>query len=298
MLGATGCVGTGVCAAFASAGYEVLAVARRRPSGSVGDMFVPLDVSTADPAGLAGLLDGAGVQVVVNATGGWLTSEDGNERHHVRLVERLLTAAELCSSVPRVVQIGSIHEYGPVPYGSAIDESVVPRPTTPYARTKLAGSRLVLQAARAGRVPAVVLRAVNVLGPGVATASFLGSVVLRLRELPPGGRLPLSIGDFERDFIDVRDLADAAVRAAEAPLTGEVLNIGLGRAVGIRTILSLLLRAAGRDAETIDEGGEPVTSRGGDWTLADTRLARRLLGWAPRIGLQQSVRDMWEAAGR
>jgi NDP-hexose 4-ketoreductase len=289
VLGATGCVGGAVCTTFAGQGDHVVAVARHpTPRVSRYD-FVRLDVATAPPRQIAGILAAADVRTVVNATGGWLATAQANEHHHVRLVENLLESVALMPRRPRVVHVGSIHEYGSVAAGTAIDECVTPKPSTPYACTKLAGSQAVLSAG------GVVLRAVNVCGPHVAPASFLGTVLDRLRQMTPGEQLELSIDDGQRDFVDVRDLADAVARAATAPVSGRVINIGRGEAVAIRELLNMLVVSAGFPADAIRERGGPVLSRGGDWTLADIRLARSLLGWRPLITLQDSIQQMWAA---
>jgi nucleoside-diphosphate-sugar epimerase len=289
VLGATGCVGGGVCAAFSAGGHHVIAVARHHTPRASPYAFVRLDVAATPPREIAGIFDAEGVGVVVNATGGWLATEEANRHHHVRLVENLLEGTALMARRPRVVHIGSIHEYGPVPSGMAIDESVEPKPVSPYARTKLEGSEAVLDS------EGVVLRAVNVCGPYVTPASFLGTVLGKLREMTRGERLELNIGDARRDFIDVRDLADAVVRAATAPVAGRVINIGRGEAVPIRELLDVLVAAAGFPPDVIKRQPGTTVSRGGDWTLADIRLAGRLLGWSPRIGLRDSMREMWAA---
>ena len=295
VLGATGSIGTQVAAAFEATGHPVLAVARKHLPPIAGRECVGLDLSATSSPEIAEILTRANARLVVNATGGWLASLEENQLAHGELVERLLGAAALMPAPPRFVQIGSIHEYGPVPYGTAIDESYEPRPQTPYGVSKLAGSNAVLRATRAGYVQGVVLRAVNVFGPGAAGASFLGSVVRRLRDLPAGDRLRLTVSSAERDFVDVRDLADAVVRAAESTVAGRTVNIGRGEALDMRRILTLLIAEAGRDSDVLELAGGPVISKGGDWTRANVRLANRLLGWAPKISVRQSLRDMWEA---
>ncbi|MGI5237974.1 NAD-dependent epimerase/dehydratase family protein [Dactylosporangium sp. CA-139066] len=296
VLGATGSIGMHLVSAFEARGYRVLAVARKRSPLVAGCEFIELDLSATPSAEIARILTAADAPLMVNAAGGWLASLEENRLAHVEVVERLLGAAALMPAPPRFVQIGSIHEYGPVPHGAVIDESFEPKPQTPYGLTKLAGSNAVLRATRAGHVHGVVLRAVNVFGPGAAGGSFLGSVVRRLRELPAGDRLRLKVSRSERDFVDVRDLADAVVRATESAVTGRAVNIGRGEALDMRRMLELLVVEAGRDPGALELFSGPVDSKGGDWTRADVRLANRLLGWAPTTSVRQSLRDMWEAA--
>ncbi|WP_037671827.1 NAD(P)-dependent oxidoreductase [Streptomyces griseus] len=296
VLGATGCVGRHVSAAFARAGHSVLGVARH-PAPHVREAdFVPLDVAGAQVREIAQLFDTRRVEVVVNATGGWDTTEEAMVYSHVRLVDRLLEAVRLMDRPPRIVQVGSVHEYGAVPPGQDIDEAVVPRPETPYARTKLAGSEAILRADREGRVEGVVLRAVNVCGPHTTEASFLGMVLARLRDTDPSTGITLAVADARRDYIDVRDLADAVVLAAGAPVAGQVINIGRGQAVGIRELVDLLAEASGFPPEALTLKEAPVQSKGAGWTRADIRLAGQLLGWRPHITLRDSMRAMWEAA--
>ncbi|WP_405451584.1 NAD-dependent epimerase/dehydratase family protein [Streptomyces erythrochromogenes] len=298
VLGATGTIGRQVAAAFTHAGHEVLGVARRPAPHTARHPFVPLDVAEADPRDIADLLAERNVEIVVNATGGWVVTEEAMHHAHVRLVERMLAGVAKLPTRPRVVHVGSIHEYGFVsPDPDGIDESVPPEPTTPYARTKLAGSQAVLEAARTGDVDGVVLRPVNVCGPHPSEASFLGTVLNRLRALTPGERLELTIADAARDYVDVRDVASAVLVAADAAASGTVFNIGRGEAPTMRELVTTLVEAAGFPPGTVEETGGAVESKGGGWTKADIRRAERVLGWRPAIGLRASLHDMWKAAG-
>ncbi|GGS59381.1 hypothetical protein GCM10010156_17650 [Planobispora rosea] len=288
VLGATGCVGRQVCATVARAGGEVLAVARH-PAAHIGRYgFAALDVAATPAPVLAELLEG--VDAVVNATGGWAREEADMAYAHVRLVERLVQALRLLPRPPRLVHLGTIHEYGPIAEGVLIHEGIEPRPATPYARTKQAGSQVVLDAAD---LDAIVLRAVNVCGPYTTEASFLGMVTGKLRALLPGEPLQLTIAPARRDYLDVRDLADAVVRAIGSAERGRAVNIGRGVAVELRELVRLLVAAAGFPPEVLQEQHDRVESKGGDWTRADITLAGRLLGWRPVVGLDESLRDMW-----
>lgn len=295
VFGATGGVGRHVCTAFHRKGYVVLGIARHLPDRPVPYESLPLDLAEVAPERLADMLTERRVETVVNAAGGWMVADEAMHRVHVQLVERLVAVSALMPVKPRIVHVGTIHEYGPMPAGTLIDEQVPPHPATAYARTKLAGSEALLAATRSGDARAVVLRAVNVCGPGTTTASFLGAVLERLRGVRPGERVPMTIADANRDYLDVSDLADAVVRAARAPVAGHVINIGRGVAVSIRELVAMLVAAAGLPPDTVVEQEATVQSRGGDWTCADIRLAGRLLEWHPRTGLDESLRRMCQA---
>jgi nucleoside-diphosphate-sugar epimerase len=260
VVGGTGTVGRAVVKAFLDNGYDVRAIGRGR-----------VDVA-ADP--LDGIFDGC--DAVVNAAGScWGLTEEELEYQHVRLVNRILGA--LRGTLIRLVHIGSIHEYGPVPRGRLIDETVAPQPVSAYARAKLAGSRAVLAAHDVDRV---VLRAANVIGPHTGRHGFLAALM---------ADKPVTVAEARRDYVDVRDLAVAVILAASAPVNGRVINIGSGVATDLRELARLV-----RAHESIVDG--PAASNGGEWTCVDIRLAERLLRWRPRYTLRESANSLMDSA--
>ncbi|MGP4102135.1 NAD-dependent epimerase/dehydratase family protein [Nonomuraea sp. KM90] len=297
VLGGTGSVGRQVCAAFAAHGWDVLAVARSAAPHLAGTPFTALDITAADPRRLAELFGTPRADAVVNTAGGWGDTPEEMTYSHLRLVDRLLEGLALVAHRPRLVHVGSVHEYGPVPHGTLLREDVVPRPVTPYAQAKLATSQAVLAAADERGIDAVVLRAANMSGPYPPQESFLAALTLRIkRTLAAGEVLELSVADARRDFIDVRDVAAAIVRAATAPLDSRVINIGRGEAVPISSLVGWLIEASRFPHDRIKQLDREVRSKGGDWTQLDIGLARRALSWEPRIGLRESVHAMWSAS--
>lgn len=303
VLGGTGWVGRHVCAALAARGDDVLVVARGPAAHTRPHAFEPLDLAQASRQRITALLSTHRIDAVVNATDalnatdGWARADEDLEAVNVALVHRLLAAMGELPWRSRVVHIGTLHEYGDVPPGTLIDERLPPRPAGAYARTKLAGSRAVLDAVRAGPADGLVLRASNVCGPHPSPASFPGKLVDMLRRaLATDEPMTVVLTGARRDFVDVRDVADAVVRAVHSRATGQALNIGSGEAVDIRTLVRLFVTSAGYGTDLLDERIQDVAGLGGAWTRADIRLAGRLLGWRPRIGLAESLGAMWSAA--
>lgn len=293
LLGGTGWVGRHACAAFARRGYGVVAVARHPPSYAPAPRFRQCDLTAASTRAIAAMLRSERVDIVVNATDstntadGWERTEEQHREVNVDVVARLLAAAGTLPWRVRLVHLGTIHEYGPVPPGTTIAESHATCPVTSYARSKLAGSEAVL---RAGAVDGVVLRLVNLCGPHPSPDSFPGKLLRSVR----AGTATVTIADARRDFVDVRDVVEAVVRASAVSAAGRVVNIGSGVPVEIRALVRMFLAEAGATGARILDG--PVRSLGGDWTQADITLAGSLLGWQPRIPLRKSLRDMWLSA--
>jgi NDP-hexose 4-ketoreductase len=303
ILGATGWVGRHLCELFDRRGYDVFAVARKPAPHVARHEFWPFDLAGADTETLTTLLRRARADVVVNATDaanatdGFSRTDEEFAHFHIRVVRRLVHAMADLPKPARLVHLGSILEYGPLPRGRLTHESVRPKPVGTYARTRLAGSRIVLAAARTGLVSGVVLRLVNVCGPYPSPATLPGKLLGLLRRAAvEGGQIELRIADASRDFVDVRDVARACLLAAEAPVTGQVINVGSGTAVALHELVELFVAAAGLPSATVRERTGDVAGLGGaDWIKADIRLAAQLLSWRPRIGLSHSLRDTWEA---
>ncbi|BBJ38851.1 hypothetical protein SSPO_015690 [Streptomyces antimycoticus] len=170
VIGGTGFIGRHICRALTKRGYEVLAIARKPAEPIPGVAFLRLDAVSAPSDDIARAAKSA--DLVVNAAGdSWEGDEESMTASHIPLVDRLVDAVATLPRRPRLVHLGSVHEYGPVPDGTAIAEDHPTAPHTPYARTKLIGSRIVLGAADAGRVDGCVLRVTNVCGPGTPGAA-------------------------------------------------------------------------------------------------------------------------------
>ncbi|MEU0676982.1 NAD(P)-dependent oxidoreductase [Streptomyces sp. NPDC006172] len=295
VLGATGCMGRHMCDAFHAQGADVVAVARRPAPHTDAHRFLTLDAAARTPEQLAETLAQEDVDTLVNATLGW---GDDQHRVNVELVHRLTAALRLLPTAhrPRLIQLGTVHEYGPMTYGTAADEQLEPAPLTDYARTKLAASQHVLAS---DDLDTVVLRVANTVGPHLTQDGFLGSLAARLARTAPGEQIELTLADARRDYVDVRDVADAAVRASRArvfPADDRLLNIGSGIASSISDLVTALVEAAGLPPETIvlrpGEVRSQDASAGVGWTCLNTTRARSVLGWSPTHSLEESLRAM------
>ncbi|MEU1280318.1 NAD(P)-dependent oxidoreductase [Streptomyces sp. NPDC005805] len=301
VLGGSGFVGREVCALLAARGERVLSVARGAQDGLPdGVPALRLDLGS-DGAGLAlaRLLDAERPHTVVNCVGSiWGRTDAEMAPAIVAPTERLLAALGRAAVRPRLVHLGSVLEYGPVPHGGTARGPA--RPDTAYGRAKLAATEAVLAAREAGAVDALVLRVANVAGPGTPAVSLLGQVAARLAagaDAAPGDNGPVTVElsplRAHRDYVDVRDVADAVVRATDpdVPATGAVVDIGLGEAVPVRELVDLLVAVSGVPARIVERGAPGPD----DWMRVDPGPARDLLGWRPRHTLADAVRAYWEA---
>jgi nucleoside-diphosphate-sugar epimerase len=311
VLGASGHLGRHISAAFVAAGARVVRVTRgdtaapghdgRTGARDFSGEAVHLDLAAAEPADLTRLCTDAGAQVVVNAVGAvWQGTAARMTELNAHLVNRLIDAVADVPQRPRFIQLGSAHEYGSAGPDDLIGEDWPAAPETAYGRTKLAGTRAVLHAVRAGRIDGVVLRVSVTCGPGAPLGSLPGTVAAALAAGDDVLRLtPLRA---HRDLVDVRDVADAVVASASVPAgtvaeAEAVINIARGESVAVRELVDLMIACSGREVRVRE--GQPAQGNRSDalWQRLDISRARRLLGWAPRRTLPESVRDLLTAAG-
>lgn len=132
---------------------------------------------------------------------------------------RNVAQAALRAGVQRMVHVSSIHAFARVPVGVTLDEAVPFAPDNPagaYDRTKAQGTLAVLDVVKQG-LDAVVACPTGIIGPHDYMGSEMGQVVLDFARR----RLHLLIeGAF--DFVDVRDVTQGLVLAAERGRRGEV----------------------------------------------------------------------------
>ncbi|MEW6640676.1 MAG: UDP-glucose 4-epimerase GalE [Pseudomonadota bacterium] len=177
-----------------------------------------------------------------------------------------------------------------------IDETVAPRPSTPYGRSKLAVEWMLADAARAHDMRYVALRYFNVagadpkgrLGQSAPNATHLirRAVQTALGQYARldifGADYPTPDGTCLRDFIHVSDLIEAHLAALahlKAGGTSLVCNCGYGRGYSVRDVVDMVRRVAGVDFKV------NVTDRRlGDLAsvIADPNFIRQKLGWRPR----------------
>jgi nucleoside-diphosphate-sugar epimerase len=297
VIGASGFLGRHVRDRAAAAGLDVSTAGRSPLPDSRA--HCELDLAAAQPAALAAALADQAPDVVVNCAGSTCGDVGTLAAANVTGTATLVGAMRRTGRSIRLVHLGSAAEYGPSEPGTAVAESAPARPAGAYGATKLAGTRLV-ELGRATGLDAVVLRVFNPVGPGAPETILPGRLVRELRRAAAEGTdVRLGPLDAVRDFVDARDVGDAAVAAATAPLLpAAVLNVGSGAAVPVRTLVRELAAISGYDGPVSEDGAGPGRPGGApaalSWQQADIGLARRDLGWRPRRDLATSLADLWE----
>ncbi|MFC8452908.1 NAD-dependent epimerase/dehydratase family protein [Kitasatospora sp. NPDC057223] len=300
VLGGTGFIGRTILDTLAGRGHHLLTIARKEPATPLPGDFARLDLTLDPPAALAGLLAEHRIDVVVNAAGGmWGLTDEQMVGANVGMVAQLLEALRSMTAAPRLVHLGTVHEYGLCPIGVSLAEDSEPHPSMVYGQLKLQATELIAEAVRGG-LDAVVLRLGNVVGAGQPSHSLLGVMAGKLAAARAAGesaQLSLAPLTAQRDFVDLQDTVDAIVAAlAPAPQAPPVLNVGLGRASSARELVDLLIEVSEVPAEITEvpapEGSGPET----EWQQLDITAITKALGWEPKRSLKEAVTALWAAA--
>jgi nucleoside-diphosphate-sugar epimerase len=118
-------------------------------------------------------------------------------------------------------------------------------------------------------------------------------------ETDVGGVTTVSIDDV-RDYVDVRDVAEAvtaaALRPAEATPLPTVLNVGSGTPTPVRTMVDALLAMAGFTGGLRMDGGGASRATSVPWQQCDISAIEAAMAWRPTRDLDTSLRDLWESS--
>lgn len=321
VTGGAGYIGSHAYVALARAGHELLifdnlcnsradvidrlaSICGRRPAfveGDVRDAVVLDDLFDRHP--VSAVMHFAGLKAVGESVAKPLEYYDNNVHGTLQLLAAMRRAA-----VKSFVFSSSATVYG-APASVPIREDFPRSATNPYGRSKLMVEDILADLHLAEPDWRIArLRYFNPVGAhesgligedpqGVPNnlMPFVAQVAAGRREFLNvwGDDYPTPDGTGKRDYIHVMDLAEGHVAALDyLGREGGLLtvNLGTGRAYSVLEMARAFAAASGRE---IPYRIEP--RRAGDiaecW--ADSALAKRLLGWQAKRGLEQMCADAW-----
>ncbi len=164
-------------------------------------------------------------------------------------------------------------------------EGLVPRPTSPYGASKLAGEAYCSAFAGSYALPTVALRFSNVYGP---YSYHKGSVVAAFCKRALAGEPLIVYGDGSqtRDFVFVEDLARGIAQAVVVGGTGTVAHLGSGTET---TVLEVAREISHRLGGEVPVEYRPIRASDVTRSVSDISLARKLFGFEPRVSLAEGL---------
>ncbi|HYU08221.1 MAG TPA: NAD-dependent epimerase/dehydratase family protein [Gemmatimonadales bacterium] len=208
---------------------------------------------------------------------------------NVTATARLIDAARRVG-LNRIVFGSSSSVYGNVTPAPFAENTPAVSPISPYAASKRAGELVAHAFAQLYPLKIICLRFFTVYGPrqrpDLAIHTFT-DLIARDRPVRMYGD-----GSSERDYTYITDCVDGILTALDwtaraAPGTIETVNLGGGERVRLDRLIALIAAALGRAARIERHPDQP-----GDVQLTDADLAHAaaVLGFRPRVGIEEGIR--------
>jgi len=190
--------------------------------------------------------------------------------------------------VRRVVHTSTSEVYGTAQY-VPIDESHPLQGQSPYSASKIGADKIAESFYRSFEVPVVTLRPFNTYGPRQSTRAVIPTIITQALTRD---EVKLGSLDPSRDFTFVTDTADGFMRVAAAEnVLGQEINLGNDNTIRIGDLVDKIFAIIGKtpkvviDSQRVRPGKSEVMKL---W--ASNQKARELIGWEPRISLDDGLR--------
>jgi dTDP-glucose 4,6-dehydratase len=189
--------------------------------------------------------------------------------------------------VTRMVHTSTSEVYGTARFVPITEEHPL-QGQSPYSASKIGADKIAESYHKAFDVPVVTIRPFNTYGPRQSTRAVIPTIitqaltgdVIRLGSLTP-----------TRDFTFVADTVDGFIRAASTDEgLGREINLGTDNEISIGELAQKIIAIVGGD-KRIESASDRVRPDKSEVQRlhADFSLASRLLGWKPRVSLDEGL---------
>lgn len=203
-------------------------------------------------------------------------------------LETLRTRPSLSNCITILSSSDKVYGVQDLPY---VEEKPL-RPMHPYEVAKASADLIAQSYGKIYKLPVAITRCGNYFGPyDLSWARLIPGVMRSIanNEAP----VLRSDGRFTRDYLHVEDAAEAHLLLAEKlnrkpELAGEAFNFSYGEAVEVIDIVRRLIAQSGKPLEPIVNANARAEIRE---MLLDSSKAKRVLGWQPRLGFEEGLRN-------
>jgi NAD dependent epimerase/dehydratase len=194
----------------------------------------------------------------------------------------------------RMIHTSTSETYGTAQY-TPIDEAHPLQGQSPYSASKIGADKMVESYYRSFNVPVVTIRPFNTYGPRQSARAVIPTIAAQLAS----NFSVLKLGTLKaiRDMNFVFDTVNGFLLAgaSDKNCLGQVINIGAGRGVTIKTIAKILMQIARKKIpiECDEQRIRPEKSEVFN-LVACNKLAKTLLGWTPQVTLEKGLRITYD----
>ena len=202
--------------------------------------------------------------------------------------------------IEKIVQTSTSEVYGTALY-YPIDEKHPLQAQSPYSASKIAADKLAESFHLCYDLPVAIIRPFNTYGPRQSARAVIPTIITQALSRD---KVFLGASYPTRDFVYMEDTVDGFVKMAESPDTiGEVVNIGTGMEISIGDLADRIISLIGKEVEIIFDA-ERLRPKSSEVArlIADNSKAKNLIGWEPKIsldeGLKRTIEWISDALGR
>ena len=309
VIGGAGYIGAHICQSLVDNGYSVRIFddfsngLHRRIDEKFTDL---VEASVLDRSALISSMDG--IDSVIHLAAKKAVEESVSNplkyyEHNVGGTLNIL-AAMAVKKVTKIVFSSTAAVYAPSEK-SAIDETDLLAPLSPYGATKVMAEELIKSVGVAEGFSTISLRYFNVVGS--TKVEFADNskdnlvpkvfAAIKRGESPEiyGSDYPTKDGTCIRDYIHVADLADShlsALKRVESAIVHEVYNVGSGKGYSVKEMIDQISVSMNKELTP-----KLYPRRAGDipQLIASISKIERELGWKPKRSLEEMIDSAWQA---
>ena len=309
VIGGAGYIGAHICQSLVDNGYSVRIFddfsngLHRRIEGKFTDL---VEASVLDRSVLISAMDG--IDSVIHLAAKKAVEESVSNplkyyEHNVGGTLNIL-AAMAVKKVKKIVFSSTAAVYAPSEK-SAIDETDLLAPLSPYGATKVMAEELIKSVGIAEGFSTISLRYFNVVGS--TKVEFADNskdnlvpkvfAAIKRGESPEiyGSNYPTKDGTCIRDYIHVADLAEShlsVLKRVESAIVHEVYNVGSGKGYSVKEMIDQISKSMNKDLTPM-----LCPRRAGDipQLIASISKIERELGWKPKRSLKEMIDSAWQA---
>ncbi len=189
--------------------------------------------------------------------------------------------------VQRIIHTSTSEVYGTAQY-APIDESHPLQGQSPYSASKIAADKFAESFHLSFGLPVVTVRPFNAFGPRQSARAIIPTIITQCLR---GDVLHLGNVNPSRDMNFVANTVAGFMLAALCPQAeGKVINLGSGRDLSIINLAQLIEKLMGKSMEyKLEKQRVRPTGSEVERLVADSTLARTLLGWRPEVDLEKGL---------
>lgn len=303
VTGGVGVIGATVVRQLVARGAEVVVFDLRDDRSLLANVEVPIECGDiCDKALLVEVMRRYGVEKIAHLAAvmpDW-AQENPFEASRINtwgLVTALEAAREV--GITRAVftsskaVVGSVAGPYTFPDYAPVSEEIGTHPYNVYGATKLAAEVLGRQLAVEFGLDLIILRLASTYGPGKTVRHGKVGILSAIIEGAYRGepvRIPAG-ADQRNDFLYCKDIAQAVIKALDAPPSGfHLCHVGSGRLASL-TDFVIAVRRNIPHADIEIGGGLDYGGGAGQYFRMDIQAAREILGYDPQYDVEKGVAD-------